>query len=79
MFLNLIEAFYPLNCMQIATLIVVRARIYSVITTAISMYFAKNSYYILAGVILFPFLYISVTYQTGFKRYRYYFNEKTKY
>lgn len=31
----------------------------------------------MAAVTLLPFLYISITYKTDFKRYRYYFDEKT--
>lgn len=74
MFLSLIETFYPLSCLLITTLMVVGASIYSALTTAMGLYFAINIYYIMAGVTLLPFLYVSITYQTDFKRYRYYFD-----
>jgi hypothetical protein len=76
MFLSLIETFYPLSSLLIGNLIVVGASIYSALTTAIGMYMNINIYYVMAAVTLLPFCYLSITYKTDFKRYRYYYDEK---
>jgi hypothetical protein len=77
MFLSLIETFYPLSSLLIGTLIVVGASLYSALATAIGMYMGFNIYFTLAAVTLLPFIYITTTYNTDFKRYRYYLDEKT--
>jgi hypothetical protein len=76
MFLSLIETFYPLSSLLIGNLIVVGASIYSALATAMGLYSNFSIYYILTAVTLLPFGYISITYRTDFKRYRYYFDDK---
>lgn len=76
MLLSLIESFYPLSSLLIGNLICVGASLYSALTTAIGEFLEINVFYVMAAVTFLPFLYLCVTYETNFKRYRYYLDEK---
>lgn len=61
----------------IGTIISLFASIYSIISLSVSQLFpAINGYYSIAGVTALPWIYYVVTYETNFKRYKYYLNEK---
>jgi len=72
MFMSLIETFYPLSSLLIGNIIVVGASLYSALAFALDQYTDFNSFFILTAVGFLPFLYICFTYETNFKRYKYY-------
>lgn len=76
-YLSIIESMYPVPVLLVGTIIVLFASLYSIISLAVSQLFPIiNSYYSLALVSFLPLVYYITTFETNFKRYKYYLNEK---
>lgn len=68
---------YPVPSLLIGTLIALFASVYSIISLAVSQFFPKiNAYFSISAVTILPWIYYVVTFETNFKRYKYYLNEK---
>lgn len=77
-YLSIIESMYPIPSLLIGTVIALFASVYSIISLAVSQLFPTyiNPYFSIAAVTIMPWLYYVITFETNFKRYKYYLNEK---
>ena len=76
-FLSLIESLYPVPVLLIGTLVAAFASVYSALSLSINqMYPSINPYFSISIVLFFPLVYIVLCYETSFKRYKYYLNDK---
>lgn len=75
--MSLIESIYPVPALMVGTLIALFASVYSAISLAVTQLFSFiNPYFSIVLVTILPFVYYALTFETNFKRYKFYLNEK---
>jgi hypothetical protein len=76
-FLSLLESLYPIPSLLISTILILGASCYSLASEGlVYIYYEINPYFSIASILILPWLYFILAYETNFKRYKSYLNEK---